>query len=278
MIKPITYQAQKNFTANLYAVELRSRFADQFNASGYYKNYGEDLAAISAGKIITIKSGAFLVQGRMNEIVGEESIEVSASTNGLKGYICARIETYHVDDLDNCKLVAYTGSSLDSIVLTKEDVYARASETSNRIYELPLYSFEIVNGAVSNLKKVIRVIDDYTTFKAIADETKQIASSSDSKSDSALLAASTAQQKANEAATSASAASNSASAALEQARTSANAANEAAISATKCQEAVDQVVEAGGTQVLIDGVKQATYEAKNNIQSTDTLYLDGGGA
>lgn len=278
MIKPITYQAQQNFTANLYAVELRSRFADQNNANGYYKNYGEDLAAIAAGKIITIKSGAFLIQGRMNEIVGEESIEVSASTNGLKGYLCARIETYHVDDSDNCKLVAYTGSSLDSIVLTQEDVYSRASETSNRVYELPLYSFEIVNGAVSNLKKVIRVIDDYTTFKAIADEAKKIAETANEKSDLASASASVAQQKANDAAASASAASSSSSAALEQARQSANAANEASISASKCQEAVDKVVEAGGTQVLLNGVKQATYEVKDNIQSTDIIYLDGGSA
>ena len=41
MIKPVTFQGQFNFNANLYALEVKSRFIDQNNAHGYYTGYGD---------------------------------------------------------------------------------------------------------------------------------------------------------------------------------------------------------------------------------------------
>lgn len=38
-IKPVTYQGVFNFAANLYALEVKSRFIDQNKANGYYKGY-----------------------------------------------------------------------------------------------------------------------------------------------------------------------------------------------------------------------------------------------
>ena len=46
MIKPVTFQGQFNFNANLYALEVKSRFIDQNNAHGYYTGYGDELAAM----------------------------------------------------------------------------------------------------------------------------------------------------------------------------------------------------------------------------------------
>lgn len=49
MIKPVTYQGVFNFKANLYALEVKSRFIDQSKADGYYKGYGDELAATIVG-------------------------------------------------------------------------------------------------------------------------------------------------------------------------------------------------------------------------------------
>ena len=72
MIKPVTFQGCVNFDANLYAVEVRSRFIDQTKANGYYRNYGEDIAASVIAQSIRIGTGAFLVQGRMVEITAAD--------------------------------------------------------------------------------------------------------------------------------------------------------------------------------------------------------------
>ena len=66
MIKPVTYQGVFNFKSNLYALEVKSRFIDQSKANGFYKGYGEELAAKIIGQTIQIGTGAFVVQGRMN--------------------------------------------------------------------------------------------------------------------------------------------------------------------------------------------------------------------
>ena len=68
MIRPVTYQGVFNFDAHLYALEIKSRFIDQNNANGYYTGYGAELAATVVGNQIKIGTGAFIIQGRMNEI------------------------------------------------------------------------------------------------------------------------------------------------------------------------------------------------------------------
>ena len=81
-IKPVTYQGASNFKSNLYALEIKSRFIDQTKANGYYKGYGEELAAIVAGNVVTVRSGALLVQGRLNEIeTGGEAVTVTPQGN-----------------------------------------------------------------------------------------------------------------------------------------------------------------------------------------------------
>lgn len=67
-IKPVTFQGEENFKSNLYALEVKSRFIDQTHADGYYKGYGDELAATAKTGAITVGSGALVVQGRMIEI------------------------------------------------------------------------------------------------------------------------------------------------------------------------------------------------------------------
>lgn len=59
MIKPVTFQGCFNFNANLYALEVRSRFIDQSKANGYYKGYGNELAAQIVGQKIQIGTARF---------------------------------------------------------------------------------------------------------------------------------------------------------------------------------------------------------------------------
>ncbi len=157
MIRPVTFYGASNFKANLYALEVKSRFLIQSKADGYYQGYGDEINAVASGNTVTIKSGALLIQGRLNEIEGSEIVTVAA-TNGQVGYIIARIETYRPDDTNNCTITARVGSTLSSITLTQQDTYQRAAESQNKIYELPLYSFNYTNGTVTNLVKLIEPI------------------------------------------------------------------------------------------------------------------------
>ena len=169
-IKPITYQGASNFKANLYALEIRSRFIDQSAANGYYLDYGDELKATVSSNVITIGSGAFLVQGRLNEIeAGGETVTVNMQ-NGRVGYIIARIETYHPSDTENCTLVARTGADFDSIVLTQNDTYRNDADSTNKVYELPLYSFRIENGAIARLEKIIEPVKENAKTREIAQE------------------------------------------------------------------------------------------------------------
>lgn len=169
-IKPITYQGASNFKANLYALEIRSRFIDQSAANGYYLDYGDELKATVSSNVITIGSGAFLVQGRLNEIeAGGETVTVNMQ-NGRVGYIIARIETYHPSDTENCTLVARTGADFNSIVLTQDDTYRNDADSTNKVYELPLYSFRIENGAIARLEKIIEPVEENTKTREIAQE------------------------------------------------------------------------------------------------------------
>lgn len=196
-IKPVTYQGASNFKSNLYALEIKSRFIDQTKANGYYKGYGEELAAIVAGNVVTVRSGALLVQGRLNEIeTGGEAVTVTIQ-NGYVGYILARIETYHPDDTENCTLVARTGATLASIALTQDDTYQRTAESENKVYELPLYSFSMAGGAITNLVKLITAVEENTVTRDIANEAKNIANGAASTAASAVSTANTANSTAN---------------------------------------------------------------------------------
>ncbi len=207
-IRPVTYQGASNFKSNLYALEVKSRFIDQTKANGYYKGYGEELQAIVSGNVVTVRSGAFLVQGRLNEIEpGGEAVTVTIQ-NGQVGYILARIETYHPDDTENCTLVARTGATLASITLTQEDTYQRTAESENKVYELPLYSFSMSGGVITNLVKLITPVEENTRTREIADAAKSVADEAKTTADEAKDTAESAKTIADEAKTTADAANN----------------------------------------------------------------------
>lgn len=243
-IKPVTFQGEENFKSNLYALEVKSRFIDQTHADGYYKGYGDELAATAKTGAITVGSGALVVQGRMIEIeTGGADCAVDVSTNRV-GYVCVRIETYHLTDSDNVTLVSKLGASLSAITFTQQDTYAAVSETVNRIYELPIYSFAVQNGIITNLVKLINPVEDYATIKALAD----------AASNNASAAAGNAQSAASNATLAQSAANNAASLAAEAKTNAENAL-------TTAQEALTKVVEdMGGTVIYKDGVAIATLE------------------
>lgn len=164
MIKPITFQGTVNFKASLYALEVRSRFIDQTHANGFYKNYGQELNKVNVTtSSITIGTGAFLVQGRMMEITSNETVSIPITKN-YKGYIIVSIETYQLNQENNCKLTVKTASSFAMLdaALIQEDTYSYDADTSNKKYEYPIYSFEIdENSSITNVTKLIEPIDDY---------------------------------------------------------------------------------------------------------------------
>lgn len=170
MLKPVTFKAAQNFKANLYALEVRSRFRDQNNANGYYNGYGNSLSATVVGTSgIAIGSGAFVVQGRMVEVISSENVSI-AYQEGKVGYIVCRIETCPATNTENCSLVARVGSSLSDISLTQENTYAYESESTNKIYELPLYSFAMQD---SEITSVTRVIEPIIEFSEIAEKAER---------------------------------------------------------------------------------------------------------
>lgn len=172
-IQAVTFPGARNFTSNLYALEVRSRFIDQSKANGYYVGYGDELKAIKSSNQITVGSGAFIIQGRMIEIdAGGETVNVEI-TNQHYGYICAKIETCPTSDLANCTLVVKTGEALSEISLMQDDTYKRESETVNKIYELPLYSFYMVGDAIYDLEKVIQPINEIERIYKMAKEAKE---------------------------------------------------------------------------------------------------------
>lgn len=166
-IRPVTFPGAANFKSTLYALEVKSRFIDQNAANGYYTGYGDELSAIISSNEIRLGSGAFLVQGRMVEIdAGGASITVPIQ-NGYFGYLCARIETYHPNDTENCTLVIKTGITLAGIEIVQESTFGSEAENENKVYELPLYSFKISNGAITDLKKAIspiKTVERYTHY------------------------------------------------------------------------------------------------------------------
>lgn len=175
-LKPVTFQGAENFKANLYALEVRSRFVDQGKADGYYAGYGNELSATVASNTIKIGSGAFVVQGRMCEVENSESVSVVIE-NGKYGVIIARIETKPTTNGANFSIIARTGVSKDALkaALTQENTYQYSSETTNKIYELPLYYFSMSNGAITLGEKEITAIKEITDINNAAKNAVNIA-------------------------------------------------------------------------------------------------------
>lgn len=284
MIKPVTYQGVFNFKANLYALEVKSRFIDQSKADGYYKGYGDELAATIVGQSIQIGTGAFVVQGRMNEVTAAETV-TPKMTNGYVGYVVARVETYHPSDEENCSFVAYVGTSLDAIPLTKDDIYAAEAETVNKVYELPIYSFAISGGAITNLQKIIGAVEDYAKIN-------QIVTSALSTAQTALTTAQEAETKAQSAVNTAAGAVETAEAADGKADTAVSTANTAKSTAEAAAQTVQQeheemtaeinelredIAEGQGTIVERGGEMLSRYPVDNVVETTDTITIEGGG-
>lgn len=282
MIKPVTYQGVFNFKANLYALEVKSRFIDQSKADGYYKGYGDELSATIVGQSIRIGTGAFVVQGRMNEVTAAETV-TPQMTNGYVGYVVARIETYHPSDEENCSFVAYVGTSLDAIPLVKDDIYSAESETVNKVYELPIYSFAISGGSITNLQKVISAVEDYAKINQTVVSALSTAQSALGTAQSAETKAQLAVDAANEAAETAETADGKADAAVSTANIAKNTADATAETVQQEHEQMTaeieelaQAIADGGTTVKRNGEALAIYEVDNVIETTDTITLDGG--
>lgn len=305
MIKPVTFQGQSNFDAHLYALEVKSRFIDQSNAHGYYTNYGDELdAQVVGGNQIQVKTGAFVVCARMAEITAPEILRPQMF-NGFKGYVVARIETYHPADEFNVTLAAKIQTTWDALnaELEQNDVYAAEADNVNTAYELPIYSFEISGTQITNLTRLIKPVCDYATMKAIVDNallTAQnavttanaaVATSNDanSKAAAAVTTANGANTKSDNAVATANTAAANATTALNTANglnaqivsanetaagavETANDAKEAAEQATEdVAELAEQIAEGQGTAVTIDGVPQATFPADGLLREGDTF-------
>ena len=276
MIKPVTFQGIFNFKANLYALEVRSRFIDQSKANGFYKGYGNELAATVIGNTIQIGTGAFVVQGRMSEVVTPEVVSPTM-TSGYVGYVVARCETYHTSDEENTTFVARVGTSLAAIPLTQEDIYQAAADTTNKVYEYPIYSFAISGSNITNLVKLIEVVGDYERLKTIVDNALAAAQSAvatanaaNTKSDNAVATANSANTKSDNAFTTANTAKNTADGAVIIINTQ-HAQMTAEIDAL-----AEQIGERQGTTITLDGVAQTTYVGDKIIHEDDTININGG--
>ena len=278
MIKPVTFQGCFNFNANLYALEVRSRFIDQSKANGYYKGYGNELAAQIVGQKIQIGTGAFLVQGRMCEITAAELVAPQIF-DGFVGYVVARIETYHPSDDANCSLLAVVNRTYEAITLEQNDTYAATADNVNTAYELPLYSFEISGTSIVNLKKLINPVADYATIKTIVDEALEKAASAVAKATDAVSKATNAVSAANAANTKSDNAVETANGAKQ---TASDAANLASTTKTQVEQKVNdleqQIGTKQGTTVTLNGTPQATFEGGGLIDENDTIIFSGGEA
>lgn len=284
MIKPVTYQGVFNFKANLYALEVKSRFIDQSKADGYYKGYGDELAATVVGQSIQIGTGAFVVQGRMNEVTAAETV-TPQMTNGYVGYVVARIETYHPSDEENCSFVAYVGTSLDAIPLTKDDIYDAEAETVNKVYELPIYSFAISGGAITNLQKLIGAVEDYAKINQIVTSALSTAQTALTTAQAAETKAQSAVDTASDAVETAEAADGKADAAVSTANTAKSTADAAAQTVQQEHEEMtaeinelrEDIAEGQGTIVERGGKMLSRYPVDNVVETTDTITIEGGG-
>ena len=279
MIKPVTFQGCFNFNANLYALEVRSRFIDQSKANGYYKGYGNELAAQIVGQKIQIGTGAFLVQGRMCEITAAELVAPQIF-DGFVGYVVARIETYHPSDDANCSLLAVVNRTYEAITLEQNDTYAATADNVNTAYELPLYSFEISGTSIVNLKKLINPVADYATIKTIVDEALEKAASAvaaaNTKSDDAVAKATDAVSKATNAVSAANAANTKSDNAVE----TANGAKTTAETVKGIAESAD--AKAGNAETVAAGAvttaNGAKTKAEDAVSKAETAIETANGA
>lgn len=284
MIRPVTYQGVFNFNANLYALEIKSRFIDQSKANGYYRGYGDELAATVVGNQIRVGTGAFVVQGRMNEITSAELVSPQIF-DGFVGYVVARIETYHPSDEENCTLVAVVNRTFEAISLTQEDTYAASADNQNKVYELPIYSFEIKGNSITNLKKLIGAVEDYATIKGIVDNAHSAAQAALTAANAANTNSQNAVKTAGDAQTAAKQAVETANAANTKSGEAVNTANSAASTVQTEHEAMTKEIEelskliaqGQGTIVKKEGKSLAEYNADNVVEITDTITIDGGG-
>lgn len=285
MIKPITFQGAVNFKASLYALEIRSRFIDQANANGYFKNYGQELAMInSSPTTITIGTGAFCVQGRMAEVTSQEVINIDYSSNmgghellNNVGYVIAKIQTYQLNSENNCSFLVRIGSSFSSLNLglTQMDTYSYDSDSANKIYELPIYSFEIdaATGELANITKLIQPIDDYNKVYQLMQSMQTLVEAIQEVANNANELSSNAESLATEANEIALTAGANSVEAKNSAATAVAVANEAK---SKVDELGDQIVEKQGTKVVKNGQYLTTYSVDNNLTTEDTIRISGG--
>lgn len=256
MIKPVTFQGCFNFNANLYSLEVKSRFIDQSKANGYYKGYGSELAAQIIGQKIQIGTGAFLVQGRMCEITAAELVAPQIF-DGFVGYIVARIETYHPSDDANCTLVAYVNRTYEAITLEQNDTYAATADNINTAYELPIYSFGISGTQIVNLKKLIEPVADYATIKTIVDDALAKAASAIEKANTAISTANAASTKSDDAV----------SKATDAVTKAGNAVNTATAANTKSDNAVETANSAKSTAETVKGIAESADTKAENAET-----------
>lgn len=264
MIKPVTFQGCFNFNANLYALEVRSRFIDQSKANGYYKGYGDELAAQIVGQSIQIKTGAFVVQGRMSEVTATETVSPQIF-DGFVGYVVARIETYHPSDENNCTFSAIVNRTFEAIKLEQSDVYAASADNVNTAYELPIYSFEISGTQIVNLKKLITPVADYATIKTIVDNALAEAQKAFDTAVTAVAAANAANEKSDNAVSKATEANTKSDNAVK----AADAANTTAAAAVKT--ATDADGKADNALTVANALSEKIDEANRTADDAATL-------
>lgn len=272
MIKPITFQGVGNFNANLYALEVKSRFANQGAAHGYYAGYGSELAASVVGNNIIVGTGAFVVCGRMSEVTLEETLMVAAS-NGSVGYIVAHLETYRPADDKNCTFIVKTASSFDAIPLTQEDVYAADADDKNKVYELPIYSFAISGGAITNLTRLLPRVADYETVKQIVDAANSAAANAVATAKTAVQTADGATATANSALTGSQAANETAASAVDTASSAKTTAEKASADVAELEQ---QIGERQGTTITINDTPVARLAADGFVDENDIININGG--
>lgn len=277
MIKPVTFQGQSNFDAHLYALEVKSRFIDQMNAHGYYLNYGSELAAIVVGgNQIQVGTGAFVVCARMAEVTAPETLRPQIF-DGFKGYVVARLETYHPADENNVTLIAKVQTSWEALdrELEQNDVYAAEADNVNTAYELPIYSFEISGTQIVKLTRLIKPVCDYATMKAIVDNALATSQNAVDTAESAVATS----NEANENAAAAVSTANGANTKSDNAVTTANAAAADATEALETANGLDaQIKSANATAAdALDTAESAVdtaNAASTKSQETET-YVEG---
>ena len=136
----------------------------------------------------------------MCEVENTESVSVVIE-NGKYGVIIARIETKPATNGANFSIIARTGVSKNALkaALTQEDTYQYSAETTNKVYELPLYYFSMSNGAITLGAKEITAIKEITTIKQTADSAITTANGAVATANTANSTANTAKSTANSA-------------------------------------------------------------------------------